>query len=62
MRFSSRDACRRLGALRRRARAFLLQWIAAGAAIDEAHHVSPLDERELAALSEAIDQARQAGR
>jgi hypothetical protein len=62
MRFASRDACRRLAALRRRARAILVQWIAAGAAIDEAHHVAPLDERELAALSDAIDRARQAGR
>jgi hypothetical protein len=62
MRFASRDGCRRLAALRRRARAYLLQWIAAGAVIDEAYHAAPLDERELAALSDAIDQARQAGR
>jgi hypothetical protein len=48
--------------LRRRARAFLLHWLAAGAVIDEAHHAAGLDERELAALSDAIDRARQAGR
>ena len=58
----TRPSCRRFHALRRRAQAFLLQWIAAGAAIDEAHPSTPLDERELAALAEAIDRARRAGR
>lgn len=62
MRSAPRHACRRLAALRRRARAFLLHWLAAGAVIDEAHHAAELDERELAALSDAIDRARQAGR
>jgi hypothetical protein len=62
MPIGTRLSCRRLHALRRRARAFLLQWIAAGAAIDEAHQATPLDERELAALAEAIDRARRAGR
>jgi len=57
-----RHACRHLAAWRQRARALFLQWLAAGAVIDEAHHAAGLDERELAALSEAIDRARQAGR
>ena len=43
-------------------RAFVLRWIAAVAAIDEAREAARLDERELEALDEAIDRARKAGR
>lgn len=53
--------CRRLEALKRRARARLLQWIASGAVIAEGEG-APRDERELTALSEAIDRARRDGR
>jgi len=55
-------ACRRLLSLERRARAFLLHWIASIAAIDEAQQVAHLEEQEVAALAEAITRARQAGR
>jgi hypothetical protein len=48
--------------LRRRARALLLHWLVSGAVIDEAHHAAGLDDRDLAALSDAIDRARRAGR
>ena len=43
-------------------RALVLRWVAAVAAIDEAREAVRLDERELAALDEAIDRARKAGR
>ncbi|CAN5893322.1 hypothetical protein BH20GEM1_BH20GEM1_13860 [soil metagenome] len=62
MRPLSRHSCRRLASLRWRACAFLLHWIALGAAIDEGYQAAALDERELTALSEAIDRARRAGR
>jgi hypothetical protein len=58
----SPDACRRLAAFERRVRAVVLRWVAAVAAIDEAREAARLDERELAALDEAIDRARKAGR
>jgi hypothetical protein len=47
--------------LEQRARAVLIHWIAAGAVIDEGREAPP-DERELTALAEAIDKAREAGR
>ena len=43
-------------------RAFVLRWVAAVAAIDEAREAARLDEGELEALDEAIDRARKAGR
>jgi hypothetical protein len=55
-------ACRQLASFERRVRTLLLRWIAAVAAIDEAREAARLDERELEALDEAIDRARQAGR
>lgn len=62
MRTPSSHACRRLTALERRVRAVVLRWVAAVAAIDEAREAARLDEEELAALDEAIDRARKAGR
>jgi hypothetical protein len=56
------DACRRLAAFERRVRAVVLRWVAAVAAIDEAREAARIDERELAALDDAIDRARKAGR
>ena len=53
--------CRRIESLTRRARERLLHWIAAGAVIEEVDGAA-LEDRELTALSEAIDQARRAGR
>jgi hypothetical protein len=58
----SPHACRRLAAFERRVRALLLRWVAAVAAIDEAREATGLDDRELEALDEAIDRARNAGR
>lgn len=52
---------RRVEALARRARERILHWIAAGAVIEEVDGAA-LEERELLALSEAIDRARRAGR
>ena len=46
----------------RRTRALLIHWIASGAVIDEAERAGPLDEQELAALAEAVEAARRAGR
>ena len=54
--------CRRLGALERRVRAVVLQWLAAVATIDEAREAAGVDERELADLDEAVRRAREAGR
>lgn len=56
------STCRRLASLERRARTFLLHWIASGAVIDEAQQAAALDEEELAALAEAVERARLAGR
>ena len=62
MRTRSANACLRLSALERRVRAFVLRWIAAVAALDEAREAARLDEGELEALDQAIDRARKAGR
>ena len=56
------STCRRLALLERRARTFLLHWIASGAVIDEAQQAAALDDEELAALAEAVERARLAGR
>ncbi|MGH7565225.1 MAG: hypothetical protein ACREK2_00185 [Gemmatimonadota bacterium] len=62
MRRTPASACRRFASIERRARAFLLHWIASGAVIDEAQQAGALDEQELAALAKAVERARQAGR
>ena len=62
MRSCPPSPCRRLTNLARRFRAFVMRWIAAVAAIDEAREAARLDEGELEELDEAIDRARKAGR